>query len=120
MMANRLTEFLDNNPECRHNWFLLLLDIMQDDVSEEQRMKDYENGLTDRQMSKKWGLKNNGGANTWRKNRGLEINPATDHEQRRKDVDAGLTLEELADKWGISVEAVIKWKVKHYHNKESD
>ena len=117
MMANRLTEFLDNNPVCRQNWFLLLLDIMQDDVSEEQRMKDYENGLTDRQMSEKWGLKNNGGATTWRKNRGLEINPATDHDQRRKDVDSGLSYEELADKWKIQKDAVVAWINRHYHEK---
>ncbi len=102
---NDFTKWLDEDHKRRHNWFLFLLEIVEPEITDEQKMKDYNNGLTDKQLGELWGLTRSG-ASRWRESKGLDSNVLDRAEERIKDIKEGLDVWQLAEKWKISERGV--------------
>ena len=102
-MSRDITDFLNEDPVRRHNFTLLLLECAEDKRTYSDRMKDYEQGLTDSELAGKWGVNVNS-VSSWRHYHSLEA--TTVEEKRKKDFEAGLSLDELAKKWGIAKNSV--------------
>ena len=102
------SEWLDKDPIRRHNWFIFLLDIIQPEVTEQQRKEDLKSGLTNKQMAMKWGI-TEGAVKQYRYDNNMMRTDKVKEQQRKKDYEAGLSIEEMQSKWGISKAGVINY-----------
>jgi len=72
-MTDPFKEFIAEDPARKDIFIDLIVEILTNRTPEEQRLKDYNNGLKDTELAELWGITKSA-VQYWRDNRKLESN----------------------------------------------